>query len=202
MSFRLEKKIFISKENLFDFKKFLINKSLKTLYEPRKIQSLYFDNENLSMYADSVEGVVPRKKIRIRNYPSSKTENFFLEKKFSSVEGRFKMSQKISLIDYQLFIKRGLFDPVYGDCKQTLVVNYDREYLSLNKNIRVTIDTNINYNILDKINYKLFDPNVIVELKTSINQDIDELFLEFPLQEIRFSKYCNGIELFNLNKSI
>jgi len=30
--------------------------------------------------------------------------------------------------------------------------------------------------------------------KTSINKDIDELIIEFPLQRIRFSKYCNGIE--------
>jgi hypothetical protein len=41
------------------------------------------------------------------------------------------------------------------------------------------------------------DKNIVVELKTSINQNIDELFEKFPFQEIRFSKYCNGIDLLN-----
>ena len=43
------------------------------------------------------------------------------------------------------------------------------------------------------------DESVIVELKASKNKNIDDLFEEFPFQEIRFSKYCNGVELFNRN---
>ena len=38
----------------------------KILYPERNINSVYFDNDNLSMYHDSIEGSVPRKKIRIR----------------------------------------------------------------------------------------------------------------------------------------
>ena len=33
----------------------------------------------------------------------------------------------------------------------------------------------------------------------TFNIDIDDLFEQFPFQEIRFSKYCRGIELFNRN---
>ena len=71
MSFRTEEKLYIRQENLIDFKKFIFNLSGKKIHKPRKIKSLYFDNSNLDMYNDSVEGIVPRKKIRIRNYPNS-----------------------------------------------------------------------------------------------------------------------------------
>ena len=43
------------------------------------------------------------------------------------------------------------------------------------------------------------DFEIVAELKTSINKNLDDLFEIFPYQEIRFSKYCNGIQLFNKN---
>ena len=39
------------------------------------------DNLNLDMYTDSIEGVVPRKKIRVRNYPNNLDNQFYLEVK-------------------------------------------------------------------------------------------------------------------------
>jgi SPX domain protein involved in polyphosphate accumulation len=69
MSFRIEEKLFIKKENLIQFQEFLVKKSVKKIHHPRIIESLYFDNNNLEMYSDSIEGLAPRKKIRIRNYP-------------------------------------------------------------------------------------------------------------------------------------
>ena len=68
----------------------MFNKTIKQIYEPRKIHSLYFDNLNYEMYSDSLEGLTPRKKIRVRNYPDTKDQNLYLEIKISSVEGRFK----------------------------------------------------------------------------------------------------------------
>ena len=62
MSFRIEEKLFVRRENLIDFKKFLEKKSVKQIYHPRIIKSLYFDNINLDMYTDSKEGLTPRKK--------------------------------------------------------------------------------------------------------------------------------------------
>ena len=59
------------------------------------------------------------------------------------------------------------------------------------------MDTNIDYSYFKK-KQKIKDTNIVVELKSSIKKDIDELFNQFPFQEIRFSKYCNGIEILNL----
>ena len=90
----------------------------------------------------------------------------------------------------------GYFDKKYGLCKPLLNVVYEREYLKID-DIRITIDTDIFYNIQNNLLKK--DLNVIVELKASKNKDIDDLFEQFPFQEIRFSKYCNGIEIFIKN---
>ena len=79
MSYRIEEKLFLKSENLLQFREFLAKKSAKTLFNKRTIESLYFDNINLDMYRDSIEGSVPRKKIRIRNYPNSDDKNYYLE---------------------------------------------------------------------------------------------------------------------------
>ena len=79
MTFRIEEKLYIRPEHLIDFKEFLVKRSAKQIYQPRTIKSLYFDNLNLDMYNDSIEGVVPRKKIRIREYPNGSDKNFYLE---------------------------------------------------------------------------------------------------------------------------
>ena len=70
MTFRIEQKLFIRKENLIQFQELLFQKKTQKLYQSRVIKSLYFDNLNLEMFNDSIEGLVPRKKIRIRNYPN------------------------------------------------------------------------------------------------------------------------------------
>jgi len=197
MSFRIEKKLFIKSENLGDFKNKLISEGVKDLYKSRKVQSIYFDNNNKDMYNDSIEGLTPRKKIRVRNYPDSNDKNFLLENKISSIEGRFKVNKKISQNHFNHLKSVGIFDKKYGVCKPILNIIYDREYL-IKENIRITLDTNILYNLYNNKRIKE-DKNIIVELKTSINQNIDNLFEKFPFQEIRFSKYCNGIDLLNKN---
>ena len=60
MSFRIEEKLYIRSENLINFKEFILSKSAKKIHKPRKVKSLYFDNVNMDMYSDSVEGIVPR----------------------------------------------------------------------------------------------------------------------------------------------
>ena len=146
MTFRVEKKIFIKKENLLDFKEKISSIGAINLYKSRKVQSIYFDNINKDMYNDSIEGLNPRKKIRVRNYPDNINKYFFLEYKISSIEGRFKVNKKIFQKRFDEFKLNGIFDKKYGLCKPILNVIYDREYL-INSNVRITIDTNIIYNM-------------------------------------------------------
>ncbi len=192
MSFRIEEKLYIRSENLIDFKEFLIKKSAKKLYSPRKIKSLYFDNINFDMYNDSIEGIVPRKKIRIREYPDNSDKNLYLEIKNSSVEGRFKSRKILSNINVDYYKRAGFFDTQYGTCLPNFYVSYLREY-SIIDDVRISIDRNLSYkNYKTKNIYN--DQNTIVELKTSIKKNIDDLIELFPFQRIRFSKYCFAVE--------
>ena len=75
MSFRIEQKILINFSQIFNFKKWINEKGYKKLHNDRIVNSLYFENVSNSMFLDSEEGIVPRKKIRVRNYPQNKIGN-------------------------------------------------------------------------------------------------------------------------------
>ena len=68
MSFRYEYKYFINPNRKLEFYNWLNENDFKKNYPDRIINSIYFDNNSLSMFLDSEEGLVPRKKIRIRWY--------------------------------------------------------------------------------------------------------------------------------------
>ena len=199
MSFRIEEKLLIDTNKIIDFKSFLFKKDIKQIYEPRKIYSLYFDNQNYDMYNDSIEGLTPRKKIRVRNYPNTKDEKLYLEVKISSVEGRFKTREVLSKNKFNELKTTGILDSQYGICKPCLYVMYYREYFKIN-DVRISIDNNINYKLFDENIQKYVDSS-IVEIKTSIKKNLDNLIKDFPFQRTRFSKYCNGVEkvIFNQN---
>ena len=197
MSYRIEKKLFIKKENFFKFKKKIIEKGAKKIFKDREINSLYFDNFKKEMFHDSLEGLTPRKKIRIRNYPKDISKQLLFETKISSVEGRFKTNKKIHKKYFDNIKERGILDNKYGLCKPILNVNYIRDYYKKD-DVRITLDSNIFYKLY-KNNAVKKDFEIVAELKTSINKNLDDLFEIFPYQEIRFSKYCNGIQLFNKN---
>ena len=192
MSFRIEEKLLIDNNSIIDFKSFLTSKTAKQVYESRKIHSLYFDNLNYEMYSDSLEGLTPRKKIRVRNYPGTKDENLYLEIKISSVEGRFKTRKILDKNKFDDLKMTGILDSQYGLCKPCLYVMYDREYFKID-DVRISIDNNINYKLFSKNIYKN-DDSSIVEIKTSIKKDLDQLTKDFPFQKTRFSKYCNAVE--------
>lgn len=191
MSFRIEQKIFIKKENYLKFFEFLNKKKAKQKYPSRFIKSIYFDNEGHDMHHDGEEGIVPRKKIRIRSYNNE--NKFLLEKKISSPEGRFKTSVRIN--NPKKFLNKGIFDKDYGLCKPKIVVRYYRSYVEL-FDFNITIDRNINYSKyskLKRVSFEKKDIDMIVELKTTSllnHRNLDELF---PFQTIRFSKYSKAV---------
>ena len=125
MSYRIEEKYFIDNYQILDFKKFLFSRSAKKIFDSRVIKSLYFDNKKNEMYKDSIEGIVPRKKIRIRNYPNEKNIKFYLETKISSVEGRYKKRQEIDEKNFHKLNEIGILDGQYGQCLPKVYVIYN-----------------------------------------------------------------------------
>ena len=65
---RIEEKLLINKYQLSEFKEYLISKGAHKIFQTRKINNLYFDNDKFEMFNDSIEGCLPRKKIRLRSY--------------------------------------------------------------------------------------------------------------------------------------
>ena len=196
MSFRNEVKIKIESEMEHRFYKWLSANNGEEIFKKRRVTSIYFDNDNLGCYSDSIEGTVPRKKIRLRTYNNynfdSKLE-IFLEKKISSIEGRYKTIEKITNLDE--ILKKGLIDSDYGLLKQKIKVDYFRNYYSCKK-LRFTLDKSINYISVNSLkNSNKFEQNsVILELKSKDNFDIEKFFDENQFVKIRYSKYCNSID--------
>ena len=192
MSFRIEEKLLINKKQILEFKDFLFKKHAKQLFPPRKIQSLYFENFKDEMYEDSLEGTVPRKKIRVRNYPHDKSKTLYLEMKISSADGRYKTRNIIDKNKFANIKKLGIYDSQYGVCRPLLYVIYNREYYRID-DVRISVDEDIEFYLYSgrKLGY---DNNSIVELKAPIQKNKDDLLNNFPFQRTRFSKYCNAFE--------
>ncbi len=189
MSFRKEKKYRLSNFDLILLKKKLVQNGLKRLYPSRTIFSKYLDTDNLQMFSDSEEGVLPRKKVRIRWYDKNQEKN--LETKISSVEGRFKLSKKCFNNYTNNF--NVIFDPVYGKIYPSILIIYSREYYLLNK-LRITIDTKIHYDdVRKKGQTRTQDKENVLEVKT--NHEISDDYIEkiIPYPNSRFSKYCRGV---------
>jgi hypothetical protein len=192
MSFRIEEKLLINSNQILEFKDFLFKKHAKEIYPLRKIQSLYFENFNEEMYKDSIEGTVPRKKIRVRNYPDDKNLLLYLEIKISSADGRYKTRKIIDEKKFNELKQTGIYDNQYGTCMPIIYVTYERQYYQVD-DVRISIDENIKYQLFSGRELG-HDNNSIVELKASINKDRDNLLNDFPFQRTRFSKYCNAFE--------
>lgn len=197
MSFRFEEKYLTETKNKSYLMKYLDQFKFSKLYPKRTISSVYFDNFRKEMFLNSEEGLVPRKKLRIRKYPELNKDHYFLETKINSIEGKFKTSKFIKKYEYLNYLKRGIFDKKYGICEPQLEVIYQREYFKVGK-LRVTIDTNIKYK---KFNSKIEFNNsniLICEFKSNNIKDIRNFYDSGIFARIRISKYCDAVEkLFN-----
>ena len=200
MSFRIEQKLQVVQSQLAVVLGWLSENGATPLFARRQINSIYFDTSTLSMYQDSNEGSLPRKKIRVRCYGecSHSSSKHFLETKISSVEGRYKTVEKC--LDANRIQRLGLIDNQYGVTRPVLEVSYMREYFQI-KDVRLTIDTGINYKVSDSGKsgrFKVMDENIAVEIKATNDISLDYLSNEFPFPRIRFSKYARAVEALSL----
>ena len=194
MSFRKEKKFRLSKFDFDSLKYELRFKGMQTLYAKRVIKSLYYDTELYDMFNDSEEGLLPRKKVRIRWYDDIGRAN--KEVKISSLEGRFKTSC-LAYIASETSLPQSLYDSHYGLISPSLFVSYTREYFSF-ESMRITFDSNIqcaNYRRSRSIFHK--DGECVMEVKTGLDTPDDYIESMLPFSTSRFSKYSRGLLLSN-----
>ena len=190
MSFRKERKYKLTMYEFNILKGLLAKKGMKKLHEPRKINSLYYDNNDNEMFHHSEEGVLPRKKIRIRWYNTNFKSN--LETKISSIEGRFKTTKPVSVESIKDFPKH-IVDQIYGGLTPSILVSYVREYFIVN-NMRLTFDSYIKYTNFRDFSKRVYeDPEKVMEIKVDIDTSDDFIETLIPYATVRFSKYSRGI---------
>ena len=194
MSFRLEKKFTLDTRKYDEFIRYINTIEAKKIYNSRKVFSTYFENDFFSSFKQSEEGVVPRKKIRIRSYNTNDHSVISkLEIKISAEDSRFKKVERIqSNHQIEKLLSRGFIDRNYGLCKPLLNVSYEREYYQLTDH-RITIDKNISYCNFKKKKKIFKEPLSIIEFKSDTTKDINlyDNILTSPIS--RFSKYCRGM---------
>ncbi len=196
---RIEQKLEISRSSYINIIKWLNFKKAEILYPERLVISRYFDNNNLEMYYDTLEGLLPRKKIRLRTYNTRDFElsncSYNLEKKLTTEKKRYKSIQKN--VCFQTNENYHIFDKDYGLCFQTVDISYIREYFLVDS-MRLTIDKDIVYKNLNTSN--LISKNVakdksfVIEVKADINTNIDFIYNNFDFARTRFSKYERSFE--------
>ena len=205
--FRIEKKFVFGKYYESNLIKKLLTNGFTEIFSSRKIDSIYLDTYNFDFAKDNINGVSKRKKIRFRWYNDNLKEVFLEEKN----KQNFKVNKLISKIPFLVdkdHIVRDL--KKYLDNKKNKVSNYNYKFvlktnytrsywLSSNKQLRATIDTDIKTSSINNL-MNLFDLNeTILEFKFHPNKE--EYFRNlyssqtFNFRAKKFSKY---IQSFNI----
>jgi hypothetical protein len=192
MSLRKEYKYRLSYGNINLFKEKLLRIGMEPLFKGRTVNSLYFDTKDFSMFSDSEEGILPRKKIRVRWYDAE--TSFSKETKISSVEGRFKTSKKISDISsISQVLSKCYVDEQYGFLRPVLFITYHRKYYVLNQ-LRITFDQNILYKSPNSLSFLYQrDTECVAEVKAPIDCGSDYIQKIISQPSARFSKYSRGM---------
>ena len=192
----------------------------KEVFVKRKVNNIYFDDNNYSFYKQNVAGVGKREKFRLRWYGDDfndiKDPTFEIKIKYGEVGD--KISHKIEgfraslnesskeeiclLLSKNIKISNNALRSKYEQLQPTLYNSYERKYyLSFCEKFRITLD----------YNQEFFDPNsvkfllskqvidereIVLELKYNIENDDEarRITQELNSRLTKNSKYVNGVE--------
>jgi len=188
----------------------------KEIYNSREINSIYFDTYFHKNYYEAIDGIMFRSKLRLRWYgeifnreikPQLENKsrinqhNYKITKKLKN----FKTQSKFSLINFQKYIQNEKNnDPeinfYLNNLHPNLLVSYCRKYFSLN-NIRITLDVDLKFvnlakiNYLSKSNFLCLNKKKIVELKygDKFHNQAHKITDIFNNRLSKFSKYQVGL---------
>ena len=207
----------VSRKTLFiqyKLSSLLLSKS----YPDRWVNNIYFDNINLDLFNQSIEGISKRTKIRLRWYGDfCNIENPSLELKYKSghknikktllIKDKFVYDKNASNFFYSLIRSKGLsenFKYLLKELRPVLANRYFRSYhSSANNKYRVTTDTSINFtnlitSSLNSLYWKKQKDLSIVELKFKKSDDhilnfMTDLRSRYRMSQI--SKYTYGLQI-------
>ena len=201
---RVEKKFVLGKYQEDFLKKILITNGFTKYFVPREISSIYLDTLNFDFAKDNINGVSRRKKIRFRWYnddyskiylEEKNKQNFFVKKNISkAIDFVTKKDLVKNLKEYLLNLNE-----IHNNFNYQFILktNYLRSYwISNDKKIRATIDTNLNTSPIKNLNRRLELNETILELKFSPSNEkfFRNLFIQniFNLRSKKYSKYLQS----------
>ena len=201
---RIEKKFVLGKYKEDYLKKILIISGFRKSFSSRYVSSIYLDTLNFDFAKDNINGVSKRKKIRFRWYNDDysniyleeKNKQNFLVKKIVNKTTNFESNEKLvqNLKIYFSSLKKTYNNFNY---RFVLKTNYFRSYwISDDKKIRATIDTNINVSPINDLSRKLELNDTILEFKFSPSNErsFRNLFFKnyLNLRSKKYSKYLQS----------
>jgi|TARA_B110000971_G_scaffold207905_1_gene232571 hypothetical protein len=177
---RIEKKFIFPNQASDLVKKILLGNNFKKLYSDRYITSIYIDNLNFDSAKDNINGVNERKKFRVRWYDDDLNKiyfeqknknNFFVWKNIKKLELDINKKNLINKI-YELLSNNNKYIDTNYNYKMVLKINYKRSYfISDQGEFRATIDTEINTSPVLDFNKVIRLPETILEFKFSKNSE-------------------------------
>ena len=177
---RIEKKFIFPNQASDLVKKILLGNNFKKLYSDRYITSIYIDNLNFDSAKDNINGVNERKKFRVRWYDDDLNKiyfeqknknNFFVWKIIKKLELDINKKNLINKI-YELLSNNNKYIDTNYNYKMVLKINYKRSYfISDQGEFRATIDTEINTSPVLDFNKVIRLPETILEFKFSKNSE-------------------------------
>jgi SPX domain protein involved in polyphosphate accumulation len=199
--YRVEDKFILDSNNYHEIVRRVYGLGGVEIHNARRVNSLYFDTDNLANYRDSIEGCIPRSKTRIRWYGEKALKDILqinIERKYQTENGRFKSSRILQSGERNFIINsRSIWNNEMGNTHPSALIEYRRRYFQL-KDVRITIDTDITYFSVNESSWKFtreaIDSRNVLEFKYK-NVLVQDL-MELPNLENakRFSKYCNAID--------
>ena len=192
ISYRQEEKYFL---NFKEISKILSKYNASYQFPMRIVNSIYFDSLDFKNFIDSEEGIVPRKKVRLRWYGNSSKvpRDSLVEIKTTMPNYRIKETQRFKFESFkslQSFLKNNLKAHLIPVCQ----ISYKRYYYysKLNKDLSFTYDFDIKYRRSDKHQFFIMPQNIF-EIKQK--KDFSDQHFQNILGDshTRFSKYNEAV---------
>ena len=211
---RLESKFVSNISQLNHFLSWLYSSKLvfKKQYNDRKINSFYYDTISLKSISDNIDGISNRDKLRLRWYGENQLPNdctLEIKHKRNSVglKSNFYF-KKLNNFCCHNSLRNILIKKTTGLFREYLqlysfpisLITYNRSYFrSINKKIRLTIDSNILYfkqynNNFNYNNTIHLNPSIIIEFKYDVcdRHMLSQNLQDFPFRISKNSKYVNS----------
>jgi hypothetical protein len=211
---RYELKYAFNLTQIYRIEKWLFSiRNLKKIHQPRKVNSIYYDDDAFSSAQDNIDGISERKKYRLRWYNQDVKKNFYEIKIKKNKLSKKIISSSKNDIDFKniknLFSNRNI-DLVNKNFTEYLVdktlepkikISYDRVYYITDK-VRITIDTKLKFSLFENFNFSknYSDNRIILEIKFDEKDynDGSKLVNNCFISPVRFSKYVRGLSLCGL----